>query len=344
MFRFSQVGIATITIGVAIVAVAGSTTGVPVAVDQVDTQPNSHFYPLERAGEQLKEPVMGGQNWEIDRGQERTNEFAFIARVGKAKGHTQLIEEAKRHFFRAAKLSKDNRGLERAMNALRNHVRTLENVRKEVPEAAKPALSLAIEQSTRFYGVLDNIASKGGLGPGEKLSKQLKDNLKKQLEDVKENVSAHQKKVQESLKENVPVENVLREIENKTPKLGKKIGGPKIENKPSGDEGVSASGVLEKPEVTSFMYGTHILVSSENQELIYALKSANINLDNFVAESVDIEGTKIHSGLDGGPPLVNVETIDIIQGGSGGGEDQQRGSSSPPFEPKDNQAGPKNPT
>lgn len=145
MLRFSQVGIATITIAAAIVAVAGATTGVPIAADQVDTQPNSSFYPLERAGEQLKEPVMGGQSWEINRGQERTNEFKFMAKIGKAKGHTQLIEEAERYFLRAAKFSSDNQGLERAMSALRRHVRVLENVWEEVPEVAKPAVSLAIE-------------------------------------------------------------------------------------------------------------------------------------------------------------------------------------------------------
>lgn len=71
---------------------------------------------------------------------------------------------------------------------------------------------------------------------------------------------------------------------------------------------VSASGVVEDPEITSFMYGTHTL-GSENGELIYALESDSVNLDNFVGETVSIEGTKVHSGFDGGPPLVNVEAI-----------------------------------
>lgn len=186
---------------------------------------------------------------------------------------------------------------------------------------------------------------KGGLGPGEKLSKPLKDNLKKQLGGVKENVSAHRKSVQEKLKEDVPVENILDEIENKTPKLGGKIGGPGTENKPGEDEEVSASGVLEKkPEVTSFMYGTHALVSSENQELIYALESANIDLEAYENKLVEIGGTKVHSGLEGGPPLVNVEKIDIIQGESEGEENQQEGPGSSPFEPENNQTGAMNPT
>ncbi len=50
-----QRGVAVATVAVAAVAVAGASAGTPVAVDEMDTQPDSALYGLEKAGESIKE-------------------------------------------------------------------------------------------------------------------------------------------------------------------------------------------------------------------------------------------------------------------------------------------------
>ena len=66
---------------------------------------------------------------------------------------------------------------------------------------------------------------------------------------------------------------------------------------------VTAMGELTKLEVTIFMYGTHGLLS--DGDLSYALKSSTVELNQFVGQEVTVHGTLVHSGIDGGPPLIN---------------------------------------
>jgi hypothetical protein len=61
------------------------------------------------------------------------------------------------------------------------------------------------------------------------------------------------------------------------------------------------------------MYGTHVLVGEKNGEVLYAVKNNAINLDLYVGELVLIKGTKIHSGLDFGPPYLNVESVTALE-------------------------------
>ncbi len=78
-------------------------------------------------------------------------------------------------------------------------------------------------------------------------------------------------------------------------------------------EEVIVQGVLQKSEFTVWMYGTHVMVREENGEVLYALKSDTANLDMYIGELVQVEGTKIHSGLDFGPPYLNVERVTTLE-------------------------------
>lgn len=77
-------------------------------------------------------------------------------------------------------------------------------------------------------------------------------------------------------------------------------------------EGVSAVGVLEKPEATTYMYGTHA-ITDEVSGSLYALESDVVDLDAYTGQRVTIYGTLVpgyESGqLEGGPPLVEVTEV-----------------------------------
>jgi hypothetical protein len=74
-------------------------------------------------------------------------------------------------------------------------------------------------------------------------------------------------------------------------------------------EGVSAVGVLEKPEATTYMYGTHA-ITDESSGAFYALESDVLDLDAYIGQRVTVYGTLVsgyESGqVEGGPPLVEV--------------------------------------
>jgi hypothetical protein len=67
---------------------------------------------------------------------------------------------------------------------------------------------------------------------------------------------------------------------------------------------VTATGELIRLAVTTFMYGTHGLLS--DGDLSYALKSSTIDLNQFVGRQATVQGSLVHSGIDGGPPLIDV--------------------------------------
>lgn len=72
MFSLGQKGVAGLTVAVAAIAMAGASVGTPAAVDEVDVQPDSPLYSMERASEAIKEAAYaGGQNWNLERAQER---------------------------------------------------------------------------------------------------------------------------------------------------------------------------------------------------------------------------------------------------------------------------------
>ncbi|MBD3183934.1 hypothetical protein GF312_16740 [Candidatus Poribacteria bacterium] len=73
---------------------------------------------------------------------------------------------------------------------------------------------------------------------------------------------------------------------------------------------VSATGTLTKFELTTFMYGTHGLIV--DGALAYALESSTLELDQFIDQKVIVNGIQQHGGLDGGPPLVNVASVEVV--------------------------------
>lgn len=80
-----------------------------------------------------------------------------------------------------------------------------------------------------------------------------------------------------------------------------------------GGEPVSATGVLEKPDATTYMYGTHAMTDGASG-IHYALESDQVSLDDHVGERVTIYGTLVpgyeNGQVEGGPPLVSVSRVE----------------------------------
>ena len=84
-----------------------------------------------------------------------------------------------------------------------------------------------------------------------------------------------------------------------------------------GDEPVAgtvvATGVVEKPEITAYMYGTHA-ITDEASGARYALRSEEEGLlDRYTGRRATVHGTVVpgyESGLEGGPPLLEVNRVE----------------------------------
>ncbi len=82
-----------------------------------------------------------------------------------------------------------------------------------------------------------------------------------------------------------------------------------------GDEGetVSVTGVLEKPDVTTYMYGTHAITDEGSGER-YALASEDVDLDAYVGEQVTVAGAPVpgyeNGEVEGGPSLLEVASVE----------------------------------
>lgn len=70
---------------------------------------------------------------------------------------------------------------------------------------------------------------------------------------------------------------------------------------------LQVTGVIHGQGVTTYQYGTHAI---SNSNVVYALKSDNINLDNYLFQTVTITGVKV-SGypVDNGPEYINVTSV-----------------------------------
>lgn len=81
----------------------------------------------------------------------------------------------------------------------------------------------------------------------------------------------------------------------------------------SGGEPVSATGVLEKPDMTTYMYGTHEITDAETGEQ-YALGSESVDLDAYVGEEVTVTGDPVpgygDGQIEGGPALLEVSEVE----------------------------------
>lgn len=82
------------------------------------------------------------------------------------------------------------------------------------------------------------------------------------------------------------------------------------------EERVTVKGFIQSSEnlSTTGMYGTHVLVSSDNKTPLYALESDSVDLDSDAYKSmlVAVRGSVVHEGLDGGPPLLRVKDVVVI--------------------------------
>jgi len=75
-------------------------------------------------------------------------------------------------------------------------------------------------------------------------------------------------------------------------------------------EDVTASGTLTVLEVIPEPVGTHGLFDDDGT-LLYALESSTLTLDDFVDEEVTIQGVVTKLGVDDGPSLVDVSSVEV---------------------------------
>ncbi len=78
------------------------------------------------------------------------------------------------------------------------------------------------------------------------------------------------------------------------------------------------TGVIEKPEVTTYMYGTHAITDELGN--FYALESDIVDLDDYVGQRVTVSGAFVagyeDGQVEGGPPLFSVTHVEAA--GPGG--------------------------
>ncbi len=79
-------------------------------------------------------------------------------------------------------------------------------------------------------------------------------------------------------------------------------------------ETLAVLGVIEKPEITPYMYGTHA-VTDEASGARYALRSEEVGLlDAYTGQRATVFGTPVpgyeNGAIEGGPPFLNVTRIE----------------------------------
>ncbi len=76
---------------------------------------------------------------------------------------------------------------------------------------------------------------------------------------------------------------------------------------------VIASGIIEEAGVTTYQYGTHIIVDEQTGTL-YALWSDVVDLNSYAGQQVTVYGTPVtgyeYGQVEGGPPLVDVTWVE----------------------------------
>ncbi len=78
-------------------------------------------------------------------------------------------------------------------------------------------------------------------------------------------------------------------------------------------ESVTATGTIEEAGVTTYMYGTHVIVD-EQTGTFYALGSDVVDLDAYTGQQVTVYGYLVpgyeYGQVEGGPPLVDVTWVE----------------------------------
>jgi len=78
----------------------------------------------------------------------------------------------------------------------------------------------------------------------------------------------------------------------------------------SASYGVTATGIIKQQGLSTYMYGTHVLLDDGGKTL-YALKSDTMRLDDYLNKKVSVKGDLV-SGypVDGGPDFLNVKAVE----------------------------------
>ena len=72
-------------------------------------------------------------------------------------------------------------------------------------------------------------------------------------------------------------------------------------------ETVQLNGKIEKLEMSTFQYGTHVLKQGEK---LFALRSAKVNLDSYVNKEVSLKGVKVQGyPVENGPDFIDVQEV-----------------------------------
>jgi hypothetical protein len=72
---------------------------------------------------------------------------------------------------------------------------------------------------------------------------------------------------------------------------------------------VLIKGILERQGITTYQYGTHVLLDTAGKTL-YALKSESLQLDLYIGKKVELKGKLVEDyPVDGGPSYLEVIRI-----------------------------------
>jgi hypothetical protein len=103
-------------------------------------------------------------------------------------------------------------------------------------------------------------------------------------------------------------------LEEKTPSES-----PSDKGKELPGETLAVTGVIEKTEITPYMYGTHA-VTDEASGVRYALRSEEVGLlDTYTGQRATVFGAPVPGyetgAIEGGPPFLNVTRIEPATAG-----------------------------
>ena len=70
-----------------------------------------------------------------------------------------------------------------------------------------------------------------------------------------------------------------------------------------------ADGIIYQQGISTYGYGTHILINNSGQTL-FALRSDNVDLDNYIGETIKLKGNKIKRyPIENGPDYLEVRRV-----------------------------------
>jgi hypothetical protein len=75
-------------------------------------------------------------------------------------------------------------------------------------------------------------------------------------------------------------------------------------------EEITATGFIKKQGITTYMYGTHVLLD-DNGRTLYALRSDTFDLNKYINRKVTVRGYLVNGyPIDFGPNYLNVKFIE----------------------------------